>query len=71
MRTTTYEAIIENGHVRLPEDAHIPDKTKVYVVVPSNDIAESVRLGSPRLVHPEEAVAFTKDVEEEPEDAQI
>jgi len=35
MKTTTYEAVVENGQVRLPEDACIPENTKVYVVVPS------------------------------------
>ena len=69
MKITTYEAIVENGHVRLPEDAYIPDNTRVYVLVPSREIAGRVRLVSPRLAHPEQAAAFAKDVEEEPEDA--
>ena len=71
MKVTTYEAIIENGHVRLPEDAQIPDNTKVYVVVPSGKIVGRVRLASPHLAHPEQAAAFAKDVVEEPDDAQI
>ena len=71
MKTTTYEAIVENGQVQLPKDAYIPEKTKVYVVVPSGEIATSVRLASPRLAHREQAAAFAKEVEEEPEDARI
>lgn len=71
MKTTTYEAIVENGHVRLTEDVYIPENTKVYVVVPSGEIAGSVRLASPRLAHPGQASAFVKEVEEEPEDARI
>lgn len=71
MRITTYEAIIENGQVRLIEDAYIPDNTKVYVIVPPGEFASRVRLASPRLVHAEHAAAFAKEVEEEPEDAQV
>jgi len=71
MKTTTFEAIVENGHIRLPEDAHIPDNTKVYVVVPSDGVAGTVRLGSPRLAHPEQAAAFAKEIEEESEDARL
>lgn len=71
MKTTTYEAVVENGHVQLPEDAYIPENTKVYVVVPSGDVTTSVRIASPRLAHREQAAAFDKEVEEEPEDARI
>lgn len=53
MKTTTYEAVVENGQVHLPEDAYIPENTKVYVVVPSGEITTSVRLASPRLAHRE------------------
>ena len=35
----------------LPEDVHIPDNTRVYVVVPASNAAERVRMISPRLVH--------------------
>ena len=71
MKTTTYEAVVENGQVHLPEDAYIPENTKVYVVVPSGEITTSVRLASPRLAHREQAAAFAKEVEEEPEDGRI
>ena len=71
MKIITYEAIMENGHIRLPEDAHIPDNTRVYVLVPSPELDGRVRLASPRLAHPQQAAAFAKEVEEEPEDAQI
>jgi len=65
MKITTYEGIIENGHVRLPDDACIPDNTTVYVIVPSGEFARRVRLASPRLARPEQAAAFTKEVQEE------
>jgi hypothetical protein len=71
MKVTTYEAVIEDGQVRLPDDAHIPDHTKVYVVVPMAETVERVRIISPRLAHPEQIAEFSKEVTEEPEDARL
>ncbi len=34
MQITTFQGEIENGQVRLTTDIRLPDKTKVYVVVP-------------------------------------
>ncbi len=34
MQVTTFQGEIENGQVRLTADIRLPDKTKVYVVVP-------------------------------------
>ena len=34
MKGATYEGIVENGNVRLPDGIHLPEMTKVYVVVP-------------------------------------
>lgn len=34
MPVTTFQATIENGQVRFATDVRLPDKTKVYVVVP-------------------------------------
>ena len=34
MKTTTYEGTVENGQVKLPDTVHLPDHTKVLVVVP-------------------------------------
>ena len=36
-KLATYEGIIENGRVKSPPDAGIPDKTRVYVVVPDQE----------------------------------
>lgn len=33
-RLATYEGVVENGHVTLPAEADIPEKTRVYIVVP-------------------------------------
>ena len=34
MKTRTYEGTVENGQIKLPETVHLPDHTKVFVVVP-------------------------------------
>lgn len=34
MAVTTFQGTIENGQVRLAANANLPEKTKVYVVVP-------------------------------------
>ena len=39
MPVTTFQATIENGQVRFATDVHLPEKTRVYVVVP--DFAET------------------------------
>ncbi len=40
MSVTTFQGTIENGQVRLAPDVNLPEKTKVYVVVP--DFAQNV-----------------------------
>lgn len=58
----TYEAIVENGQIRLPAAVNLPDRTKVFVVVPDAPVAAQFRIVSPRLVHPEQAADFVKEV---------
>ena len=62
MKGTTYEATVQDGRVVLLEDAHIPDNTRVYVVVPAADDSHRVRMTTPRLVHRDEAADFTMQV---------
>lgn len=71
MKGTTYEATVQDGRVVLPEDAYIPDNTRVYVVVPEADHAHRVRMMTPRLVHRTEAADFTMQVELEGDDARL
>jgi hypothetical protein len=85
MSVITYEAIVENGQVRLPLGVVLPEKATVYVVVPAvaSEEGPSVvhlleprltkqpppRIQSPRLTHPEQAVDFVKEVYPEDDDA--
>lgn len=69
MKTIAYEATVENGQIKLPERVHLPEHTKVYVVVPGIEAMPTCYVGSPRLVHPNEAVDFVKEVIEGTQDA--
>jgi hypothetical protein len=71
MKITTFEGIIENGQVRLPTNVHLPEKAKVYVVVPDVEANQVAYVGSPHLAHPEQAVDFKKEVFEDTSDADI
>ncbi len=62
MNVATFEGIVENGQIRLPENKRLPERTKVYVVMPGIGQPNSARLMSPRLAHPEQARAFKKTV---------
>jgi hypothetical protein len=39
MEVTTFQATIENGQVRFETEVHLPEKTKVYVIVPEFESA--------------------------------
>ncbi|MCO5186250.1 MAG: hypothetical protein M9928_08635 [Anaerolineae bacterium] len=65
MQVTTYEGIVENGQIRLKTNVSLPNKTKVYVIIPELENQKTVRVVSPRLVHPEQAIDFKKEVIEE------
>jgi len=65
MKVVTYEGVVENGCVRLPADAVLPENATVYVVVPEVVEIATPRVAhiySPRLVHPEQAKDFVKEV---------
>ncbi len=69
MKIATYEATVENGRIKLSESVRLPERAKVYVVVPGVEETPSFHIVSPRLVRPEQAVDFVKEVTREPRDA--
>jgi len=71
MKVETYEAIVENGTIKLPDVVRLPEHAKVYVVVPDGVESTKFHVGSPRLAHVEQAQDFVKDVLEEPADARL
>jgi hypothetical protein len=71
MKVATYEGVVENGCVQLPPDANVPEKSVVYVIVPGAELQRVVHIRSPRLVNPEQAKDFVKEVLPEDSDAQL
>jgi hypothetical protein len=62
MKPVTYEATVENGQIKLPASIHLPEHTKVFVVVPGSEMVPASRVNSPRLAHPEQLTEFVKEV---------
>jgi hypothetical protein len=62
MKHIAYEAIVESGQITLPPAVHLPDHTKVLIVVLGVEGVPTLRVGSPRLTHPEQASDFAKEV---------
>ncbi len=71
MSVATFEGIVEDGQRRLKPDVRLPDRTKLYVLVPDVQVVPVARIVSPRLAHPEQAVDFKMGVVEESSDAQL
>lgn len=62
MKVVTYEAVVEDGKVSLPKTVHLPERARVYVLVPQPDEPPGASVHSPRLAHPEQASDFVKEV---------
>lgn len=71
MSVATIEGVVENGQIRLPASVRLPEKARVYVVVPGIEVSPRAYIGSPRLAHPEQAADFHKEVVEESQDAGV
>lgn len=72
MSVMALEGIIENGQIRLLNALDLPEKTRVYIIVPGIQINQKkVHLYSPRLVHPEQAKYFEPEVVELASDASL
>jgi hypothetical protein len=69
MKITTYEAIVENGQIKLSESVRLPEHAKVYIVVPGVEETTQLHMRSPCLAQPGRAIDFAMDVAEEPQDA--
>lgn len=58
----TLEGIIENGQIRLKDNVSLPNKTKVYVIIPDIETTPIAQIKSPRLANPQDYGDFTKQV---------
>ncbi len=71
MAILTVEGVVENGQIRLRDHVTLPEHTKVYVVIPDIETAPQAHIYSPHLVHPGQAVDFTKQIIEVSADAEL
>ena len=71
MTISTFEGIVENGQIRLRDNVILPENTKVYVVIPDVATAPQAHVCNPRLVHPEQAADFAKQIIAVSADAQL
>jgi hypothetical protein len=71
MSVTAFEGIVENGQIRLAAEICLPEKTKVFVIIPNGAVPPPAFMASPRLAHPKEAIALKKEVIEEPPNAGV
>jgi hypothetical protein len=71
MSVTTFEGIVKNGQIRLPANVRLPENAKVYVVVPNVETPKPAYIGTPRLVHPEQAADFKKEILKDTTDAEL
>lgn len=71
MSISTFEGIVENGQIRLRGNVTLPENSKVYIIIPDFETAPQAYISSPRLVHPEQASDFTKQIVEEVSDAEL
>ncbi len=71
MSVVALEGIVDHGLIRLPPSVKLPNKTKVYILVPAIGTQQETRIASPRLVHPEQAREFVMEVSEDLNDASL
>jgi hypothetical protein len=76
MAFVTYEGILENGKVHFSEDVVLPEKAKVYVMIPEAIVEVEkpphvVHLRSPRLKDRAMAALFELEVVKESDDAAL
>jgi hypothetical protein len=63
----TFEGFIEDGQIKLKTNIQLPDKIKVYVIVPDLEVEQVVHILSPRLAHPEQVADFKVEIVERPD----
>jgi hypothetical protein len=71
MGIVTLEGVVEHGQIYLLGNVRLPDKTRVYVVVPDVEVEQVARIVSPRLARTEDLADFVLEVVEANPDAGI
>ena len=71
MSVVTFEGVVDKGQIRLKSQVLLPERTRVYVIIPDVQIEQIAYIFSPRLAHHEQAADFKMEIVEEPSDASI
>lgn len=71
MNITTFEGVVEQGQIRLKSNIRLPEKIRVYVVIPDLRIEQVAHVFTPRLAHPEQAAEFKLEIIEDPANANV
>ena len=71
MTIATYEGIVEHGQIHLKTLVRLPEKLRVYVVVPDFNVEQAVRIATTRLVHAEQIEDFSMEISEEDSHASV
>jgi len=58
----TLEGVVVNGQIQLTTEIQLPNKTKVYVVIPNVQPNPTARIVTPRLANPKQAKDFKLEV---------
>ena len=59
MSVQTFEGIVSKGQIALESGLTLPEKTKVYIVVPNGlEKSQPIHIRTPRLKHPEQISEF-------------
>ncbi|MFQ5630140.1 MAG: hypothetical protein ACE5I1_15335, partial [bacterium] len=67
----TLEGFVEKVQIRLNADIRLPEKKRVYIVIPDFETKHVSHIFSPRLAHPEDAADFKKAIVEVISDADV
>ncbi|HLM54718.1 MAG TPA: hypothetical protein VK422_01225 [Pyrinomonadaceae bacterium] len=58
------EGVVEDGQIKINSNVKLPDRTKVYIVIPDSELKKSgVYLHAPRLAHPDQAADFEMEMD--------
>ena len=73
MAVTTYEGVVEKGKIRSKKGIKLPEKAKVYVIIPDikTDEKKVIHMLTPRLANRQQAVDFKMQVTELKSNARI
>jgi hypothetical protein len=71
MGVLALEGIVESGKIRLISSLRLPEKARVFVVIPEVNENPVAYVHTPHLRHPEQAADFRLDMTEDQPDASI